>query len=495
MRRITTAHERGRLGGLSGAVAKPRAGWLVASLSMVLAACSPAIDIDSLPKAAAQPQRIVGIWEGTIDAVDLTIVVRVTQDGRALAATVDSPDQGAHGIPVDDVRFDGERFALRIESLAAAYSGVIAEAGKLDGEWHQGVAMDLDLAKVDAPTGRLRPQTPQPPFPYTVEDVTLPGGAPDVVLAGTLTLPAQAAFPSVVLVSGSGPQDRDETLFGHKPFLVLADYLARHGVGVLRYDDRGFGASTGDLASAVTSDFAADAAAAVAWLKGRAGIDPARVGVIGHSEGGLVAARLAAGEAGLACAVMLGGPAVSGEAVHQRQIRLVLEAGSTPLFDSTIEKFAGLQAALYEAARAPGTWAERRAEGQRRYAVALDGFNVLERTLLGLDAEDSALVEAIVSPWFLEFLNYDPRRHLASAKAPILALYGERDLQVPPAQSTPVLHDLNAQTGAIDVQVLPGLNHLFQTAETGSPEEYARIDETMAPAALAAIGGWVAENC
>lgn len=469
------------------------AGWLFPLVA--LAACSPAIDVDALPPTPVEPQRIAGIWQGTIEAVDLTIVVRVTEDGGALSATVDSPDQGSHGIPVDDARFDGKRFALRIDSLAASYSGVIAEAGKLEGEWHQGVAMDLDLAKVDAPIARVRPQTPRPPFPYADEDVTLPGGAPEVVLAGTLALPRSTAFPTVVLVSGSGPQDRDETLFGHRPFLVLADYLSRHGVGVLRYDDRGVGASTGDFASAVISDFAADAAAAVAWLKRRAGIDPGRVGVIGHSEGGLVAARLAAGETALACAVMLAGPAVSGEALHQRQIRLVLEAGSTPLFDSTIEKFADLQAALYEVARAPGNWAERRAQGERRYAAALDGFNFLERTLLRLDAEDTALVDAIVSPWFLEFLNYDPRGHLLDAKAPILALYGELDLQVPPAQSAPVVQAVNAQTGAIDVRVLPGLNHLFQTAQTGSLEEYARIEETMAPAALTAIGGWVAENC
>ena len=471
------------------------AGRLFPALSLSLAACSPAIDINALPPTPVEPQRIVGIWQGTIDAVDLTIVVRVTRDGGALSATVDSPDQGSYGIPVDDVRFDGKRFALRIESLAASYSGVVAKAGKLDGEWHQGVAMDLDLAKVDAPIARVRPQTPRPPFLYAVEDVTLPGGAPDVVLAGTLTLPRRNAFPTMVLVSGSGPQDRDETLFSHRPFLVLADYLARHGVGVLRYDDRGVGASTGDFASAVISDFAADAAAAVAWLKGRTGIDPGRVGVIGHSEGGLVAARLAAGETGLACAVMLAGPAVSGEALHQRQIRLLLEAGSTPLFDSTIEKFARLQAALYEVVRGPGTWAERRARGQRRYAAGLDGFNFLERTLLRLDAEDTAVVDAIVSPWFLEFLNYDPREHLLGAKAPILALYGGLDLQVPPAQSAPVAQAVNAETGAIDVRVLPGLNHLFQTAETGSLEEYAHIEETMAPVALAAIGGWVAENC
>ncbi len=442
-----------------------------------------------------QPERIVGIWEGRLEAADLRIIVQVTHANGALSATLDSPDQGAYGIVVDDARFDGERFALHVKALAASYSGVVAAPGTLEGEWHQGVGMDLSLAKVDKPSVRPRPQTPKPPFPYAAQDITLPGGAPDVMLAGTLTLPAGGPFPAVVLVTGSGPHDRDETLLGHKPFAVLADHLSRNGVGVLRYDDRGVGASTGNFAKAVTSDFAADAATAVAWLRRREGIDPQRVGVIGHSEGGLVAAQLAAEDAGLACAVMLAGPAVSGEALHQRQIRLVLDAGSTPLFDSTIEQFADLQATLYEVVRAPGTWEERRAAGLKRYAAALADFNFVERTLLQLDADSAALVDFIVSPWFLEFLNYDPREDLLAARTPMLALYGERDLQVPPAQSVPVMQAVNAVTGAIDLRVLPGLNHLFQTAETGSPEEYPRIDETMAPAALRAIGAWVLENC
>ena len=334
--------------------------WLFGLIGLVLWGCAPDLDIEALPETPERPERIEGIWEGTIEVADLRVVVHVAHEegafkGGVLSATLDSPDQGAQGIAVDDVRFDGERFALRIDKLGAAYSGTMDATGtRLAGEWHQGVGIDLELVKVDEPSVRVRAQTPQPPFPYAIEEVVFPGGADDVRLAGTLTMPETGAYPTVVLVTGSGPQDRNETLMGHQPFRVLADYLSRNGVAVLRYDDRGFGGSTGDFAGATTLDFADDAAAAVAYLRTRADVAPDRVGVIGHSEGGLVVADLAAGGRNLSCGVMLAGPAVSGEAVHQAQIRLVVDASSVPIPDSTIDRIAALNATLYVAARGSG---------------------------------------------------------------------------------------------------------------------------------------------
>ena len=470
--------------------------WLWAPLTLVLAAgCGPEIDIETLPETPERPQRIVGIWEGTIDLAGLRIVVHVERAGGGLAARIDSPDQGAYGIEADAVRFDGRRFALHVDALSAAYSGTLDDDGtRLRGEWHQGVGIDLDLVRVARPSERVRAQTPKPPFPYRIEEVTLPGGGADVVLAGTLTLPPDAAYPAVVLVSGSGPQDRNETMLGHQPFRVLADHLSRNGVAVLRYDDRGVGASTGDRTHAVTADYADDAAAAVAYLRARGDIDPARVGVIGHSEGGLVVADLAAHDRGLSCGVMLAGPAVSGAEVHQEQIRRVLGARWF-LPEATVEKVAALNAALYGAARGSGTRERRRAEGLAIYGEHHERFNFAERALVGLQPNGAAMVEVIVSPWFAHFLDYDPAADLAAARVPILALYGALDLQVPAGQSVPVLEAIDADTGRFDIRVLPRLNHLFQTAETGAPDEYARIEETMAREALSTVAAWVVDRC
>ena len=460
----------------------------------MLAGCSPALDIASLPETPERPERVEGTWEGAIAPGELRIVVHVEHADGELSARVDVPDQGAR-LPADEVRFDGERLALRVDAIGATYSGTLGGDGaRLRGEWHQGVGIDLDLVKVEKPSVRVRAQTPKPPFPYRAEEVRLPGGGADVTLAGTLTVPEGSGYPAVVLVSGSGPQDRDETIMGHQPFRVLADHLSRNGVAVLRYDDRGVGESTGDRRQAVTADFAEDAAAAVAYLRGRGDMDAARVGVIGHSEGAVVAARLAADDRGLSCGVMLGGPAVPGADVHQAQLRLVLGANWF-LPNSTVEKIADLNAALYAAARGPGTWERRRAEGLAIYREEFERFSFAERALLRLEPEGTAMVNVVVSPWFAHFLDYDPGVDLAAARVPILALYGERDLQVPPVQSVPVLEAIDAGLGRFDIRVLPGLNHLFQTAETGAPDEYARIEETMAPVALATIADWVVNNC
>lgn len=466
--------------------------WVLAS--SLLAGCSPALDIASLPETPERPERAAGIWEGAIALGELRIVMHVEHADGELSAWVDIPDQGAR-LPADDVRFDGERLALEVDAIGATYSGTLDRSGaRLQGEWHQGVGVDLDLVKVEKPSVRVRAQTPKPPFPYWAEDVRFPGGGAGVTLAGTLTAPEGDGYPAVVLVSGSGPQDRDETMMGHQPFRVLADHLSRNGVAVLRYDDRGVGESTGDRELAVTADFAADALAAVTYLRGRDDMDAGRVGVIGHSEGALVVARLAARNRGLSCGVMLAGPAVPGAQVHQAQIRLVLGA-MWFLPNSTVEKVADLNAALYRAARGHGTWEQRRAEGLAIYREELERFNFAERALLRLQPEAKAMVNVVVSPWFAHFLDYDPGADLAAAGVPLLALYGERDLQVPASQSVPVLEAIARDARHFDVRVLPGLNHLFQTADTGAPDEYSRIEETMAPAALAAIADWVVKNC
>jgi pimeloyl-ACP methyl ester carboxylesterase len=299
----------------------------------------------------------------------------------------------------------------------------------------------------------------------------------------------------MVLVSGSGPQDRDETLMGHKPFWVLADYLARRGIATLRYDDRGVGRSTGDFANATTADFADDAYAAIKYLKSSGLIAPSRIGLIGHSEGGLVVAMLGAKreEGLLTCGVMLAGPSVSGTEIHQSQIRDMMEASTFPLPDSTISKVLGLSSEIYPANYLPGTWEERKRLGFELYEKAYERFNILEKVLLGIDGQSNQLAEAIVNPWFSFFLKYDPRTDLSLQQKPILALYASLDKQVSSKQNIASLQTIN--NDYIEVQIFSGLNHMFQHAETGLPDEYAIIEETMAPKVLETISAWTLGNC
>src|SRR5512137_282753 len=244
--------------------------------------------------AQQAPPPIAGSWEGALEvgAIKLRIGVAITaQPGGGLSATMDSPDQGAFGMPLNDVAFaDGVlRFALRRAN--GSFEGRLSASGtEITGTWTQGMPLPLVLKKVEKLTRPSRPQEPKPPFPYRSEHVSITNAAGQAVLDGTLTLPEGAGpFPAVILITGSGPQNRDEEIFGHKPFLVLADHLSRRGIAVLRYDDRGVGKSTGNLATATSEDLAGDAWAAWQMLSARPEIDPKRIGLLGHSEGGLIA--------------------------------------------------------------------------------------------------------------------------------------------------------------------------------------------------------------
>lgn len=472
-----------------------RISWCGALALFLLTGCGP--DTDSTGVTAVGSvvaDRIVGVWEGTLSQVNLRIVVHIDDEDNRLMVTFDSPDQNAYGIAADTASFDGEQLSFNVDSIDAGYVGTLSTDGSLiRGRWSQSVELELDLGRVDRGTIRDRAQNPKPPFPYVIEDVRFPGGAPGVTLAGTLTLPQAGNFPVVVLVTGSGAQDRDETIMGHKPFWVLADYLTRHGVGVLRYDDRGFAKSTGNIATATTEDFADDARAAISYLQSRKEVVVNRIGVVGHSEGGNVVSILAGRDAPFACGILMAGPAVSGEQIHQRQVRLIIERQPFPIADDLVKKIAAMNESLYTVARMNGSFDERRAIARDIYQSALAGFDAVERKLLNLN--DEVQVDAIVTDWFRYFLGYDPRVDLEASKVPLLALYGALDLQVPPDQSVPVLEKINTNHGKIEVQTFPDLNHLFQHATTGLPSEYGVIDETLAPEVMLAIKEWVLANC
>ena len=426
-----------------------------------------------------------GEWRGAAQSdsgAQLRFVLHVRTGAYGTVGTVDVPDQLAYGLPVANLTHDGGKVSFEIPLVRGGWSGTLGPDGKtLAGAWTQGgKSRPLTLALGPASGPRARPQTPKPPFPYQTEEVTV-ASAPGVTLAGTLSLPeGKGPFPAAVMITGSGPQDRDETIFGHKPFAVIADALTRRGVAVLRLDDRGFGKSTGDFAKATEADFAADTIAAVAFLRRRPDIDPAHVGLIGHSEGGLIAPRVAGQDRKIAFVVLMAGPGVPLLDVLQAQ-RLALAPG----MGLQPQDVAKMNLALTRAV-ADVTAAKDEAEAKAKVAAELKQAapNASEAVL-------QAQAGMIASPWFRDLIAYDPAPALKRLRIPVLALVGSNDRQVPPAQNVPALRAALKGDPKATVMELPGLNHLFQTAPTGAAGEYADIEETVAPSALKIIGDWV----
>lgn len=458
--------------------------------------------------AQTHDTRFTGDWSGALDVPGRTlrIAFHVERTDTAYTATLDSPDQGAFGIRVGSVQAVGDTLRLLLPALTARYEGVL-DGDTIRGAWTQGGAsFDLDIGRMTEPLETGKPQDPTPPYPYDTVAVRIPNPGAGIELAGTLTVPdGDGPFPAALLISGSGPQDRDEFLMGHRPFLVLADYLTRQGVSVLRLDDRGVSGSTGDFATATTEDFAADMTAAVRWLEARPETDPAAVGLIGHSEGGLVAPRVsnAADRAGrddlVDWMVLLAGPGIPGDSLIRLQMARILEAGGMP--EDRVARRVAQQKALQEAVRTAESDAEavRRIDAALRDAIA--DLTPAERARSGittpvqLDSMIARSTRQLLSPWYRYFMAYDPRPDLRALDTPTLALFGSLDLQVPAPENAAALREAFQASDAPrwDVRVLPGLNHLFQHAETGTPDEYSRIEETFAPEAMDAIAGWIRE--
>ena len=459
----------------------------VAPLGAALVALVALAALAAAALAAPDPR---GTWQGEFQQA-LRIVVHVRgAEGGALAASLDSPDQGAMGLPIERVTFAGDTLRLELTHPVASYVGRLSDAGdRIVGTWRQGGrSLPLELARADSLPALRRPQEPAPPYPYIEEQVRFDGEEPGISLAGTLTHPRGAGpFPAAVLITGSGPQDRDETVVGHRPFLVIADRLTRAGIAVLRMDDRGVGASSGPSEGSTTAQLAGDVRAAVRFLRTRAVVDPRRIGLIGHSEGGLIAPIVASGPVSVAFVVLLAGPGVPGEQVLLAQGEAIVRANGGGEGGAALER--RVQQQLFALARQD-----------------LDSASVVEgvRRIFRAEGLDSALagegiassVAAVRSPWMRFFLDYDPAPALSRVRCPVLALNGGRDVQVLPGQNLPAIERALRSGGNRDVTIreLPGLNHLFQHCTSGSPAEYARIEETFAPEALDTLTAWLASR-
>ncbi|MHB0936634.1 MAG: alpha/beta hydrolase family protein [Armatimonadota bacterium] len=446
--------------------------------------------------------RLVGTWAGTLKVQNqqLRLVFKITAGANGtLTGTLDSPDQGATDIPVPKVVLDGNKVQLQMPMLRAQFTGTLNGKGDtITGQFSQGGAnLPLVLTRTVAAPGLNRPQQPKPPFPYQDEPVAFTNPRAGIRLAGTLTYPdGRGPFPAVVLIAGSGPSDRDETLFGHKPFWVLADYLTRRGIAVLRYDKRGIGASTGNLATATMEDYADDALAGVEYLKARKDVaDPARIGLIGHSEGGTVAPMVANRTPDVSFLVLLAGDGVVGEQILLLQGAAIVKAMGGD--DAAIAEQNAVQRALFAILKQhPNDETAR----QKLHQYFTDRINALpeeQRQAMG-DPEPyiQGQIAFLVNPWMRHFLTYDPATALRKLRVPVLALNGSKDTQVTPAENLAAITAVLKESGTKDVTVreLPDLNHLFQTADTGSPQEYGQIEETFSPEALQIIGDWVVQR-
>jgi uncharacterized protein len=456
-----------------------------------LVACSTLLFFATL--LTAQPpatKEISGLWYGVlkVGAIELRLGFQVEKKDDKLTAKMHSVDQTDTLLPAKSVEFKDGTLTIKLDTPKLAYVGKLQEDGNtIRGELEQGAKMKLTLTRVSKAPSKNRPQLPKKPYPYEAEEVTFDSKAAGVKLAGTLTRPkGDGPFTTVVMISGSGPQDRDETILAHKPFLVIADHLTRNGIAVLRFDDRGVGKSTGKFDTATSKDFADDVRGAVKFLKARK--DVSSVGLIGHSEGGLIAPIVAIDTPDVAFIVLLAGPGVPGDEIIVLQSELIaLAMGETK---EAVAKQTKLQKALIDKAKSGANAKEMEESAlQLRKELPKDDqkeFDDNKEMIL-------AQVKTFSSPWFRYFLSYDPRESLRKVKCPVLALNGEFDLQVPPGQNLKEIEKALTVAGnkAITIKELKGLNHLFQPTKTGLPSEYGVIEETIAPVALEAITEWI----
>lgn len=399
-----------------------------------------------LLSSAIYAQNISGSWKGILNVGEnkLNLVFHFQHDANGNEiCLMDSPDQNAKGIPMTIQYISADSISLSVPSLMVSYNGKLYKE-TIKGIFKQaGFAFKLDLQPGDVK--RIRPQTPTEPFPYTSEEITFTNDSAGVTLAGTLCYPTAyrtgKPIPVVLMVSGSGGQERDCTLFDHLFFKVIADYLARHGIASLRYDDRAVGRSTGKRQAQNTLEVAQDADTGIKYLRNRNLFS--KIGLLGHSEGGCVAFMLGA-ENKLDFAISMAGTGVKGDEILYSQTKIITETSTGQPFPLSKEDF-------------------------------------LKKAT------------ASKNPWIDFFINYDPQNNIKKISCPVLALHGDKDMQVIAAMNVPQIETNLPKNPKSKIKVYQGLNHLFQECKTGLPTEYAKIEQTISPIVLQDIVNWIKE--
>ncbi len=440
---------------------------------------------------SAQETKVLGNWNGklVLPTTKLEMIFKITTDESGkLISKLDVPAQGAKDLQVADTKFNGDSLHLNVAMIFGKYEGKFTSDSTIEGQWIQsGMTFPLTLNKSKTLTELKRPQTPLRPFPYIEEEVVYENKIAGIKLAGTLTLPKNGEnFPAVILITGSGAQDRDETIFEHKPFLVIADYLTRNGIAVLRVDDRGVGGSEGKISESTSEDFAGDILAGIEFLKTRKEINPEKTGLIGHSEGGLIAPMVATKTNDVAFIVLLSGPGIVGEQILYEQGKLINKAAG--LTDEQAQQNQKMQETIFNIIL---TETDSLIKIERLQKALSNGmyFMMNDEQKAAVDNQ----IKTLNNTWFKFFLQYDPYPTLVKLKCPVLALNGEKDLQVPPKENLAAIEKALTEGGNKNFKIMeiPGVNHLFQTCETGAIDEYAQIEETISPAVLEILLDWI----
>jgi uncharacterized protein len=440
--------------------------------------------------ANGQQKDIYGYWVGKVDlpTAKFTTIFDIRKStGKIDSVFLSIPEQGAEDLPGALLGMNEDSLIIFHGQLNRTFYGEFVNDSTIKGDWQKNrIGIPITLKKSDKKPGLNRPQTPFPPFPYPVEEVEYTNPKSGLKLAGTLTIPDNVKnCPAVVLISGSGAQDRDETIFEHKPFAVIADYLARNGIATLRVDDRGVGGSEGNITEATSKDFAGDVLAGVEFLRNRKEIDPEEIGLMGHSEGGLIAPIAAIESDDVAFIVLMAGPGMTGEQILYEQNDLVLKAAGMP--DYSIQQNRLVQQSIFEVLKN---------EPDSAKAVEQLRMKLSQGMYAGMNEQMQKAVDekiaGVNSPWFRYFLTYDPQPTLAKVKCPVLAVNGSKDVQVP-VSNLKAIYDA-VQSGGnqhVDTARFENHNHLFQHSETGAVGEYSQIEETIDPAVLKILKDWI----
>ena len=442
-------------------------------------------------------QDITGQWNGLlkVQGSQLRVVFHVNKTDSGYICNMDSPDQGVKGIPASKTSF--ENTVLRIEVAAGAirYEGALTKENQLVGEFRQSTfSAPLTLTRnIQEKEKAIRPQDPVEPYPNYTEEVRFTNTKDATVLAGTLSLPKkEGKFPALILITGSGAQDRNEELMGHRPFLVLADHLTRNGIAVLRYDDRGTAKSTGDFSKATTPVLATDVEAAINYLLSRKEIDRKKIGLLGHSEGGIIAPIVTAGRKDVRCIVLMAGTGIRGSELLLLQQESISRANGQT--EDQISKSRSINKGAFDLIL-NAVDEETMNRDLKEYLLQEAGRALANEKPVGISDEElvKMQMEQLTSPWFQYFLKYDPSLVLQKIKCPVLALNGSKDLQVPARVNLSAIK-INLEKGGnnkVTVREYPNLNHLFQECKTGLPNEYGEIQQTISPQVLNEISGWI----
>ena len=438
-------------------------------------------------------QDISGSWNGVlkVQTQELPIVFHITETDGLYSSAMDSPSQGAMGIKTNGTTFKDSILEIDMSNFGIQYKGYY-DGTLIKGTFSQGtmpIALDLTKGNYEA---KAKKQEPIKPYPYNSEEITFTNyEAQSINLSGTLTLPKDVKNPPVViLISGSGPQNRDAEILGHKPFLVISDHLTRNGFAVLRYDDRGTSNSEGIYKDATSFDFASDVEAAISYLKTRADvIDTEKIGLIGHSEGGLIAPMIASKSKDVTLCVLLAGPGVSGKEILLTQTRRAMELGGVSKEDIEINEKFSLK--IYDICM--------NYKGEESKKEILANFEEMKNNSSETfkaqltDGMIQQQLDLITSPWMRKFITIEPKDYLMKTSCPVLALIGEKDFQVEPTANLSAIEEALkvAKNDDVETREMKDLNHLFQTSVTGSFTEYASNEETFSPIALEYIVNWL----